>query len=81
MEQLLVDKSTAAEILSISVRGVERLIAEKRLPSIRIRRLVRIPIAALRLLAKCDSSDKTPKVSGSRATRQHQTDEKQLNSH
>ena len=61
MEPLLVDKSTAAEILSISIRGVERLIAEKRLPSVRIRRLVRIPVAALRLLAKCDRSDKAQK--------------------
>jgi excisionase family DNA binding protein len=51
MERLLVDKRAAAEALSISVRGVERLIAEGKLPAVRVRGSVRIPVAALRSIA------------------------------
>jgi excisionase family DNA binding protein len=54
METLLVDKRTAAEALSISIRGVERLIASGQLPTVRLRRLVRIPIAALWAIANCE---------------------------
>jgi excisionase family DNA binding protein len=51
MEQLLVDKRAAAIALSISVRGVERLIAEGKLPAVRVRGSVRIPVEALRSIA------------------------------
>jgi excisionase family DNA binding protein len=47
MNLLLVDKRTAAQALSISVRSVERMISEKSLPAVRVRNLVRIPVAAL----------------------------------
>ena len=51
MEPLLIDKRAAADALSISVRGVERLIAEGKLPVVRVRGSVRIPVAAVRLIA------------------------------
>jgi excisionase family DNA binding protein len=51
MEPLLVNKRAAAEALSISVRSVERLIAEGKLPAARVGGSVRIPVAALRSIA------------------------------
>jgi excisionase family DNA binding protein len=51
MKPLLVNKRAAAEALSISVRGVGRLIAEGELPSVRVRGSVRIPVSALRAIA------------------------------
>jgi excisionase family DNA binding protein len=51
METLLVDKRAAARALSISIRGLERLIRQGQLPAIRLRGLVRIPVAALMALA------------------------------
>jgi excisionase family DNA binding protein len=47
MERLLVGKREAAEALSISVRSVERMIASKSLPAVRVRGAVRIPVTAL----------------------------------
>jgi len=47
MQILLVDKRTAAEALSVSIRSVERMIAEKSLPAVRVRGSVRIPVTAL----------------------------------
>jgi excisionase family DNA binding protein len=59
MEHLLVGKREAAEALSISVRGVERLIAEGTLPAVRVRGSVRIPVAALRSIAAATEPGET----------------------
>jgi len=56
MQILLVDKRTAAEALSVSIRSVERMIAEKSLPTVRVRGAVRIPVTALLSLV----SEQTP---------------------
>ena len=52
VETLLVSKRAAAEVLSISVRSVERLIAHGKLPSVRVGGLVRIPVEALYAMAR-----------------------------
>ena len=67
METLLVNKRTAAAALSISVRGVERLIAAGDLPSVRVRGVVRIPIAALRAIAAGKEICRSKSGTGGRA--------------
>lgn len=52
MKTILIDKKAAAATLSISVRSIERLIADGKLPVVRVGGLVRIPIAALRDIAR-----------------------------
>jgi excisionase family DNA binding protein len=54
MEILMVDKRTAADALSVSVRTVERLIADGKLPAVRVGGSVRIPVAALLAIAAGD---------------------------
>ena len=49
---LLIDKRSAAMLLSISVRTVENLIARRRLPVRRIGKRVLIPLTALEAFAK-----------------------------
>jgi excisionase family DNA binding protein len=51
MKVLLISKREAAQTLSISVRGVERMIADGHLPAVRVRGAVRIPIEAIRKIA------------------------------
>jgi excisionase family DNA binding protein len=51
MEALLVSKRDAAQALSISLRSVERLIYENKIPTVRVLGSVRIPVAALRSIA------------------------------
>jgi excisionase family DNA binding protein len=57
MRTLLIDKRGAAKALSISVRGIERLIAGRELPAVRVRGQVRIPIKALVQLASGKESE------------------------
>jgi excisionase family DNA binding protein len=48
MEPLAVDLSTAARVLSVSVRTVRRHVRTGHLPSLRLGRRVLIPVAALK---------------------------------
>jgi excisionase family DNA binding protein len=43
MNDLLLDKRAAAKALAVSVRTIERMIADKQLPAIRVRGRVRVP--------------------------------------
>jgi excisionase family DNA binding protein len=52
--KLLLSREEAAEALSISVRSLDYLIAEKKLPTRRIGSRVLIPAADLRRFARCD---------------------------
>ena len=53
-DKLLVSREEAAQLLSISQRGLDYLVASKRLPTRRIGGRVLIPVADLRRYARCD---------------------------
>jgi excisionase family DNA binding protein len=53
-DKLLVGREEAAQLLSISQRALDYLIASKRLPTRRIGGRVLIPVAELRQYARCD---------------------------
>jgi excisionase family DNA binding protein len=53
-DKLLVSREEAAQLLSISQRGLDYLVASKRLPTRRIGARVLIPVAELRKYARCD---------------------------
>jgi excisionase family DNA binding protein len=53
-DKLLVGREEAAQLLSISQRALDYLIASKRLPTRRIGGRVLIPVADLRQYARCD---------------------------
>jgi excisionase family DNA binding protein len=56
MKPLVTDKRGAAEALAVSTKTVDRLIADGKLTSVKIRGQVRIPIDALERLARGASS-------------------------
>ena len=53
-DRLLVSREEAAQLLSISQRALDYLVASKRLPTRRIGGRVLIPVADLRKYARCD---------------------------
>ena len=53
-EKLLLSRRDAAQLLSISQRALDYLVATRRLPTRRIRKRVLIPVAALRKYARAD---------------------------
>jgi excisionase family DNA binding protein len=53
-DRLLVSREEAAQLLSISQRGLDYLVASKRLPTRRIGGRVLIPVADLRKYARYD---------------------------
>jgi excisionase family DNA binding protein len=57
-DKLLVSREEAAQLLSISQRGLDYLVASKRLPSRRIGGRVLIPVADLRKYAHCDHPER-----------------------
>jgi excisionase family DNA binding protein len=57
-DKLLVSREDAAQLLSISQRGLDYLIASKRLPTRRIGGRVLIPVADLRKYAHCDHPER-----------------------
>jgi excisionase family DNA binding protein len=52
MQVLVISKRETAKALSVSVRSVERLIADGSLPAVRIRGQVRIPVGAVEQIAR-----------------------------
>ena|ERR1700722_8826586 len=57
-DKLLVSREEAAQLLSISQRGLDYLLASKRLPTRRIGGRVLIPVADLRKYARCDHPER-----------------------
>ena len=57
-EKILVSREEAAQLLSISQRGLDYLVASKRLPIRRIGGRVLIPVAELRKYARCDHPER-----------------------
>jgi excisionase family DNA binding protein len=57
-DKLLVSREEAAQLLSISQRALDYLIASKRLPTRRIGGRVLIPMADLRKYARCDHPER-----------------------
>jgi excisionase family DNA binding protein len=57
-DKLLVSREEAAQLLSISQRGLDYLVASKRLPTRRIGGRVLIPVADLRKYARCDHPER-----------------------
>jgi len=57
-DKLLVSREEAAQLLSISQRALDYLVASKRLPSRRIGGRVLIPMADLRKYARCDHPER-----------------------
>ncbi len=57
-DKLLVSREEAAQLLSISQRGLDYLVASKRLPTRRIGGRVLIPVADLRRYAGCDHPER-----------------------
>jgi excisionase family DNA binding protein len=57
-DKILVSREEAAQLLSISQRGLDYLVASKRLPTRRIGGRVLIPIAELRKYARCDHPER-----------------------
>ena len=53
-EKLLLSRRDAAQVLSISQRALDYLVANQRLPSRRIGKRVLIPVAYLRKFARAD---------------------------
>jgi len=53
-----VSREEAAQLLSISQRGLDYLLAAKRLPTRRIGGRVLIPVADLRNYARCDHPER-----------------------
>ncbi|WP_035352713.1 helix-turn-helix domain-containing protein [Edaphobacter aggregans] len=56
--KLLASREEAAQLLSIGQRGLDYLIANRRLPTRRIGGRVLIPVADLRKYARCDHPDR-----------------------
>jgi excisionase family DNA binding protein len=59
-EPLLIDKQTAAEILSLCVRTIDNLIATRQLPCRRIGRRTLIPYRAVLRFARRDHARTVP---------------------
>jgi excisionase family DNA binding protein len=57
-DKILVSREEAAQLLSISQRGLDYLVAAKRLPTRRIGGRVLIPVADLRRYARCDHPER-----------------------
>jgi excisionase family DNA binding protein len=57
-DKLLVSREEAAQLLSISQRALDYLVASKRLPTRRIGGRVLIPMADLRKYARCDHPER-----------------------
>jgi excisionase family DNA binding protein len=57
-DKLLVGREEAAQLLSISQRALDYLVASKRLPTRRIGGRVLIPMADLRKYARCDHPER-----------------------
>ena len=57
-DKLLVSREEAAQLLSISQRALDYLVASKRLPVRRIGGRVLIPMADLRKYARCDHPER-----------------------
>ena len=57
-DNLLVSREEAAQLLSISQRALDYLVASKRLPTRRIGGRVLIPMAELRKYARCDHPER-----------------------
>jgi excisionase family DNA binding protein len=57
-DKLLVSREEAAQLLSISQRGLDYLVASKRLPTRRIGGRVLIPVEDLRKYARCDHPER-----------------------
>ena len=57
-DKLLVSREEAAQLLSISQRGLDYLVASKRLPARRIGGRVLIPVVDLRRYACCDHPER-----------------------
>jgi excisionase family DNA binding protein len=57
-DKLLVSREEAAQLLSISQRGLDYLVSSKRLPTRRIGGRVLIPVADLRKYACCDHPER-----------------------
>jgi len=57
-DKILVSREEAAQLLSISQRGLDYIVASKRLPTRRIGGRVLIPVAELRKYARCDHPER-----------------------
>jgi excisionase family DNA binding protein len=57
-DKILVSREEAAQLLSISQRGLDYLVTSKRLPTRRIGGRVLIPMADLRKYARCDHPER-----------------------
>jgi excisionase family DNA binding protein len=57
-DKILVSREEAAQLLSISQRGLDYLVASKRLPTRRIGGRVLIAVAELRNYARCDHPER-----------------------
>jgi excisionase family DNA binding protein len=57
-DKILVSREEAAQLLSISQRGLDYLVASRRLPSRRIGGRVLIAVAELRNYARCDHPER-----------------------
>src|SRR5271156_2865518 len=57
-DKILVSREEAAQLLSISQRGLDYLVASRRLPTRRIGGRVLIPVADLRRYARCDHPER-----------------------
>lgn len=57
-EKLLVGREEAAQLLSISVRGIDYLLANRRLPFRKLGGRILIPVAELRKYARSDHPDR-----------------------
>ena len=57
-DKILVSREEAAQLLSISQRALDYLVASKRLPTRRIGGRVLIPVAELRKYARCDHPER-----------------------
>jgi excisionase family DNA binding protein len=57
-EKLLVGRQEAAQLLSISVRGIDYLLANRRLPFRKLGGRILIPVAELRKYARSDHPDR-----------------------
>jgi excisionase family DNA binding protein len=57
-DKILVSREEAAQLLSISQRGLDYLVASNRLPTRRIGGRVLIPMAELRKYARCDHPER-----------------------
>jgi excisionase family DNA binding protein len=47
VNELLMTKRRCGELLGVSLRTVDRMISEKKLPAVKVRRSIRIPIDAV----------------------------------